>query len=70
MGFDEKSAMVGTSASDKMGGDAPGYVEMDPGSIAMEPSGGLGGADDLAMSGATGDGLADNTSVGSIPTAS
>ncbi|MFP4476395.1 MAG: hypothetical protein ACLFOY_12615 [Desulfatibacillaceae bacterium] len=78
MGFDDNNSMVGTSASDKFGGDTAGYASADPAN--SDPmGGGLGGASNWTSSSATGDGLggdaslggdfggdADNTSVGTV----
>ncbi len=72
MGFDENSAMVGTSASDKMGADSPDYANLGTGSLSPDAGAGLGQADGWAASGAQCDtaSLGDNTSVGSISTSS
>lgn len=65
MGFEDEGSMVNSAASDKMGGDSSGFSDMDSGTLPGAGDG-IAESSDWATPSSTGDGMADNTSVGSV----
>ncbi len=69
MPFDEENTLVGTSASDKLGAEAPDLAAQGGG--MKPPAGGLASADVWSQGAAQDPGQqADNTSVGSVSVSS